>query len=195
MKPKEYSYYNVDVGFFPRCVKLCFNTQQFKDILRDQKLDDYTFDPLSLGVAETHYIYNEKTKKGVIIAIFNLDEMKDSIDEMVSTIVHEAVHVVERIGDYISEEEEFSEETRAYLTESIVRQIFKACVIEKGNYVRKTSGEILQTRSGKSGGIELQVDKHSDGGARQNRVPKRKSPSSRTKSKDRKIISKTNNRI
>ena len=193
MPVKKYNYYNVDLGFFPRCVKLCFNNEQFQDILRDQKLESQAITALEMGVAEVHYI--GEGKKGIIIAVFNLDDMKDSIEEMIATIAHETVHIIERISDYIEEEEMFTEETRAYLTESIVRQIFKACVIEKEKHARKTLGTILQKLSGESGGSKLQVDQHSDGGARSNSVPKKKNPSRRTKGTNRKAIPKTTSSI
>ena len=193
MNIKKYNYYNIDVGFFPRCVKLCFNNQQFQEILKDQKLDSQSITALEMGVAEVHYI--GEGKKGIIIAVFNLDDMKDSIEEMLATIAHETVHIIERISDYIDEEEIFTEETRAYLTESIVRQIFKACVIEKEKHVRKTFGKILEKLSGESGRPDVQMDKHSNRSARQDSIPKQKSASSRTKGKVRPTVSKTVSRI
>jgi hypothetical protein len=192
MKPKEYSYYNIDIGFFPRCVKLCFNNDQFQDILCDQKLTGHSITALEIGVAETHYIGDGK--KGIIVVVFNLDDMT-SFDEMIATIAHETVHIIERISDYIEEEEMFSEETRAYLTESIVRQIFKACIIEKENHVGKTPRAILQKIGRKIGGSDVQVDQHGDGGARQDSIPKRKGAPRRTKSKDRKTISKADTSV
>ena len=193
MKPKEYSYYNVDIGFFPRCVKLCFNDTQFQDILRDQKITDQNITALQTGVAETHYF--DTGKKGIIVVVFNLDDMHDSVDEMVATIAHETVHIIERISDYIGEEEIFTEETRAYLSESIVRQLFKACVMEKEKNAGKTHRKILQKLSGESGGSDVQVDKHSDGSTRQDSVPKQKSALGGTKGKVRPTLSKTVSRI
>ena len=193
MNIKKYNYYNIDVGFFPRCVKLCFNNQQFQEILKDQKLDSQSITALEMGVAEVHYI--GEGKKGIIIAVFNLDDMKDSIEEMLATIAHETVHIIERISDYIDEEEIFTEETRAYLTESIVRQIFKACVIEKEKHVRKTFGKIFQKLSGESGGSDVQMDKHSNGRARSNRVSKQASSPSRVKSAERETVAAPNNSV
>jgi hypothetical protein len=192
MKPKEYSYYNIDVGFFPRCVKLCFNNDQFQEILQDQKMTGHAVTALEVGVAETHYI--GEGKKGIIVAVFNIDDMT-SLDEMIATIAHETVHIIERISNYIEEEEMFSEETRAYLTESIVRQIFKACIIERENHARKTPRAILQKIGRKIGGSDVQVDKHGDGGARQDSVPKRESAPRGAKGKVGKTIAKTDNNI
>ena len=190
---KKYSYYNVDLGFFPRCVKLCFNDEQFQEILIDQKMTNVDIKALQLGVAEVHYI--GEGKKGVIIAVFNLDDMKDSVEEMVATIAHETVHIIERLSEYIEEEEILTEETRAYLTESIVRQIFKACVIEKEKHVGKTLGTVLENLGGKIRGLKLQMDKHSDRRTRQNRIPKGESIPSGTKGKVRPTISKTITRV
>jgi len=193
MKTKKYSYYNVDLGFFPKCVKLCFNDEQFQDILKDQKLDNVNARALEMGVAEVHHI--GEGKKSVIIAVFNLDDMKDSVEEMMATIAHETVHIIERISDYIEEEEILTEETRAYLTESIVRQIFKACVIEKEKHVGKTLGTVLKNLGGKIRGLKLQMDKHRNRRARQNRLSKGKGVSGGAKSKDGETVTKTDSGI
>ena len=156
-------------------------------------MTDLDIKALQLGVAEVHYI--GEGKKGIIIAVFNLDEMKDSVEEMVATISHETVHIIERISDYIEEEEVFTEETRAYLTESIVRQIFKACVIEKEKHARKTLGKIFQKFSGESGGPDVQMDKHSNRRARSNRVSKQASSPSRVKSAERQTVAASDNSV
>ena len=135
MKTKKYSYYNIDLGFFPRCVKLCFTDDQFQDALRDQKIPSNGIKALDYGLAETHLISDGQ--KQVIIVVFNLKELSNGLDELVGAIAHETVHVIDRISEYIGDESEFSSETRAYLTETIVKQIFKACVIEKENRRRQ----------------------------------------------------------
>lgn len=193
MKTKKYSYYNIDLGFFPRCVKLCFTDDQFQDALRDQKIPSNGIKALDYGLAETHLISDGQ--KQVIIVVFNLKELSNGLDELVGAIAHETVHVIDRISEYIGDESEFSSETRAYLTETIVKQIFKACVIEKENHARKTSREILQAGDRESGRADFQMDKHSDGRAGQDSVPQQQSASGGTKGKVRPTISKTVNHI
>jgi len=171
MKTKKYSYYNIDLGFFPRCVKLCFTDDQFQDALRDQKIPSNGIKALDYGLAETHLISDGQ--KQVIIVVFNLKELSNGLDELVGAIAHETVHVIDRISEYIGDESEFSSETRAYLTEPIVKQIFKACVIEKENHARKTYRKLFQAGDQESGRTDVQMDKHSDGGARQNSNPEK----------------------
>ena len=152
-----------------------------------------TIKALDYGLAETHLISDGQ--KQVIIVVFNLKELSNGLDELVGAIAHETVHVIDRISEYIGDESEFSSETKAYLTETIVKQIFKACVIEKENHARKTCREILQTGDRESGRADFQMDKHSDGRAGQDSVPQQQSASGGAKGKVRPTISKTVNHI
>jgi hypothetical protein len=123
-------YYDVSAGFFPVPIKLCFNNKAFFDVLRDYQItppEDPK--PLDMGIGETHCFNNQKEM--VIIVVLNLDAMNNHTPTLVGVIAHECSHVIERILEGVGEEvEDFGEETRAYLLEHLVEQVFTASVLE-----------------------------------------------------------------
>ena len=135
---KKYDYYKLDVGFFPDVMKLCFDNAVFQQILADHKIT-LKASALDTGVAETHQIGDGK--EGIIILVFNLDEIGDDIGNIADTISHEVSHAVDHLAEFIGEEDGFVNETRAYLTGSLVKQIFKIYFHEKENRARKASRE------------------------------------------------------
>jgi hypothetical protein len=157
----KYNYYHVDCGHFPAQIKLCFDNGEFQKILADHDIK-VKATALDEGVAETHYITDGR--EGIIIMIFDLEECDDSEAALAGVIAHEATHCVCRVFEHIGEEpDEIGEESRAYLTEHIVKQITQAVIVEKERRVRETSREKTKRRGKKDKGSELQVDLNSNG--------------------------------
>lgn len=161
----KYSYYNVDTGFFPLATKLCFNKKSFDDILKDYaitpKEDPQSFE---MGAAETHSFSN--MKESVIIVGINLDTIDDNPASLAGIVAHECSHVIERLLEHIGEEvDEFGEETRAYLLQSLVEQIYTACILEmKANAKRKEARAKARKKGKGEGGPVPEVDKPGDDG-------------------------------
>ena len=164
MKPKKYDYYKLDVGFYPDVMKLCFDDKVFQQILIDHKIT-LKASALDTGCAETHQIGDGK--QGIIILVFNPTEIGDTVPEIFDTIAHEVSHAIDHLAEFIGEEDGISGETRAYLTGSLVKQIFKIYEHEKEKNARKASRKVSdKTGQGKQR-TKLQVDQLSDGGAGQ----------------------------
>ena len=163
------AYFHVDVGFFPVPVKLCFTSQAFYKVLKDHGIAAQPeMAPLELGIAETHSF--STSKEAIVIVVFNLLECVDNAALLASVVAHEATHVVARVLEHIGEEvEDFGEESRAYLTEWLVRQMFTACLVEVGKIAKRKEN---RTKTGKKdkgeGGPVPEVGKPiDDGGAGQ----------------------------
>lgn len=162
MKKKQYNYYKLDVGFYPDVMKLCFDDKVFQQILIDHKIT-LKASALDTGCAETHQIGDGKD--GIIILVFNLEEIGDSFADLADTIAHEVSHAVDHLAEYIGEEDGFVGETRAYLTGHLVKQIHKICAHEKEKHARKTSRKVPNKKGDGERGSELQVDQLSNGSA------------------------------
>lgn len=157
MKTKKYNYYTIDTGFLNAPVKLCFSAEAFNDILKDHGINTKE-KALDLGQAETHYFQQDKA--ALIIVVFDYDDMvqDDDFSNIFATITHESVHIVQRIFDYVGEEEA-GEEIYAYLTEWIVKQILKGFTTERDKrHVGKTNRAKIKPSSKTGRGSELQVD-------------------------------------
>jgi hypothetical protein len=176
-KKKKYNYYKLDVGFFPDVVKLCFDDKVFQQILKDH---DVTLkaNALDCGIAETHLIGDGKD--AIIILVFDLSLVNDNLAELVDTIAHEVSHAVDHLAEHIGEEDNFVNETRAYLTGHLAGQVFKICMFEKEKHARKTSRKISKQKGQTSGGPIVQVDQLSVGSAGQNSISEGKMPPSGT---------------
>jgi hypothetical protein len=164
-KKKNYNYYKLNVGFFPDVIKLCFDDKVFQQILKDH---DVTLkaNALDCGIAETHLIGDGKD--AIIILVFDMSLVNDNLGELVDTIAHEVSHAVDHLAEHIGEEDNFVNETRAYLSGHLAGQIFKICMHEKEKYARKASRKVSDKKSKRVGGTVVQVDQLSDGGTRQN---------------------------
>ena len=169
MKPKKYDYYKLDVGFYPDVMKMCFDDKVFQQILKDHNIT-LKASALDTGCAETHQIGDGKA--GIIILAFNLAEIGDTTAEVFDTIAHEVSHAIDHLAEFIGEEDGITGETRAYLTGSLVRQVYKIYEHEKENHARKTSGKVLGQKGKGKRGTNLQVDLQRDGGAGQDSIPK-----------------------
>jgi hypothetical protein len=164
-KKKNYNYYKLNVGFFPDVVKLCFDDKVFQQILKDH---DVTLKASALdsGIAETHLIGDGKD--AIIILVFDMSLVNDNLGELVDTICHEVSHAVDHLAEHIGEEDNFVNETRAYLSGHLAGQIFKICMHEKEKYARKASRKVSDKKSKGAGGAVVQVDQLSDGRTGQN---------------------------
>ena len=182
MKPKKYDYYKLDVGFYPDVMKLCFDDKVFQQILKDHSIT-LKASALDTGCAETHQIGDGK--QGIIILVFNLDEIGDTTPEVFDTISHEVSHAVDHLAEFIGEEDGIVNETRAYLTGSLVKQIFKIYEHEKEKHARKTSRKIPDKKGQRKQRPVVQVDKLSDGGAGQDSNSPRENSLYRAEDADR----------
>ena len=157
-KKKKYDYYKLDVGFYPDVMKLCFDNKVFQEILKDHDIKLKT-SALDIGMAETHQIGDGK--EGIIILVFDLSDMGDDMALIVDTIAHEVSHAVDHLAEFIGEENNFVGETRAYLTGSLMKQIFKITMSEKDKNARKANRKVLSKKSSGIGRDNIQVDQHS----------------------------------
>lgn len=189
----KYSYFSVDVGFYPTNVKLCFTSKAFYQIIKDHNIVlEQDPKPLTLGTAETHYFDN--TKEVVIAIVFNLVECGDDPVYLAGIVVHECNHVVERIMEHVGEKrEEMGEETRSYLLQHLTQQVFKACSLEVAKNARRKEGRAKARAKGQgAGGPVLEVGSAGDdGSAGQVSVPARTSAPSRVEGSAWSIITKT----
>jgi hypothetical protein len=174
---KKWPYYHVDCGHFPVQIKLCFSNTDFQRILEDHDIKTKTT-ALDEGVAETHYLSDGKV--GIVIMVFDLAECED--DEpanLVGVVAHEATHCVCRVFDHIGEDvEDIGEESRAYLTEHVVKQIWKGIEMEKEKRAREADRAVSKQKGKRAKRADVQVDKHSDGSAGQNSNPQQQDTSS-----------------
>lgn len=163
MKKKNYDYYKLDVGFYPDVMKVCFSDKVFQQILKDHKVT-IKADALDIGVAETHLIGDDKD--ALVILVFDLEKLTDGIDEVVGAIAHEVSHAIDHLAEYIGEDDGIKGETRAYLSESLVRQLFKITMAEKNKNAGKADRKISRKKSNGEQRTDVQVDINSDRSAR-----------------------------
>lgn len=163
---KKWPYYHVDCGHFPVSIKLCFSNDDFQKILADHDIKAKAT-ALDEGVAETHYLSDGKV--GIVVMVFDLDECEDDEEANLAGIVaHEATHCVCRVFEHIGEEpEDIGEESRAYLTEHVVKQIWKGIEMEKEKRAREADRAVSKQKGKRTKRSDVQVDKHSDGGSGQ----------------------------
>jgi hypothetical protein len=192
MKPKKYDYYKLDVGFYPDVMKLCFDDKVFQQILKDHSIT-LKASALDTGCAETHQIGDGKS--GIIILVFNLAEIGDTTAEVFDTIAHESSHAIDHLAEFIGEEDGISGETRAYLTGSLVRQIFKIYENEKEKNARKANRKVSDKTGKGKRGSDVQVDLKRDGGAGQDSIPKRESAPSGAEDSNWSPIAKADPRL
>ena len=168
MKPKKYDYYKLNVGFYPDVMKLCFDDKVFQQILIDHKIT-LKASALDTGCAETHQIGDGK--QGIIILVFNPSEIGDTVPDIFDTIAHEVSHAIDHLAEFIGEEEGIGGETRAYLTGSLVKQIYKIYEHEKEKNARKASRKVSDKTGQGKRGSDVQVDLKRDGSSGSHSVP------------------------
>jgi hypothetical protein len=166
---KKKPYFTVKVPIFPANIYVCMDEISFRQALKDKNVTQ-KIEMLEGGaMAETHSV---PTADGKTMISLVLDLL--SIDDLDSTLVHEAVHLTERIFEYIGEESA-GEEIRAYLTEYIYSAI-KRGIDEHG--IGKRNRKLLDEKNQAVVGALLQMAEHSNGSARSDSVPKQPNTSS-----------------
>ena len=108
------------------------------------------------------------------------------IDDLDCTVVHESVHLVYRVFEYINEETP-GEETRAYLTEYIFKEVKK--ILNEPD-IRKRYRKVLDQKNQAVVGALLQMAELGDGSAGSVSDPKPKDTVRRTKDNDGKVVTK-----
>lgn len=193
MSKSKANYYDVDAGFFPATIKLCFDNHEFQKILKDYDIR-LRATALDLGIAETHMISDGR--QAIIILTFNLEECDIDPAYLAGTIAHEATHCVSRIFDHIGENpDEVGEETRAYLTEHIVRQLTIAVSVEKAKNARKANRSVSRKKSEGAEGDVPEVDIVDNGSAGQNSPVESENSLHRAQNRKWRFIGTSKNRI
>ena len=168
MATKKRPYYVATTGFFDHKVRICFSEHSFQEALKDAKITT-KHNALDLGVAESHIINQEGTQNTLLAIVFNLNEMQkyDSLEKM-GIIVHECVHTVTHVFEHVGEDEaKIGDETRAYFTENLFKQVFAAYATEEDKHARKENRNKAKQENKGSGRTVVQMDKHSQRSARQ----------------------------
>jgi len=187
--PKQWGYYHVDCGHFPSQIKLCFSNETFQRVLRDHGIAEKAT-ALDEGIAETHYLTDGR--EAIIILAFDLAECVDEDPAyLAGVIAHEATHCVCRVFEHIGEPpEEIGEESRAYLTEHIVKQITTGIRMEMEKRARKENRSAPNKKGEGKWGPLPQVDQHGDRGPGSDCVSEKPNPPGRTKNKRRGVVKK-----
>lgn len=179
---KKKPYYIFKVPIFPANIHVCFDEVAFKQMLKDKNVHQKLEYLEGGAMAE---VYSATSADGRTIISLTLD--LKAIDDLDSTLVHESVHLVYRIFEYINEETP-GEEIRAYLTEYIFNEIKK--IINEPN-IRKRYREILDKKNQTVVGALLQMAEHNNGSARSDSNIERKHIPSRTQDTDWEAESET----
>lgn len=184
---KTKPYYIADTGYFEHKVKICFTEEAFNQAIKDAKITT-KHSALDVGVAESHHIQQEGTQNTLIAIVFNMEEMAkmDSLERL-GIIVHETVHTVTHVFEHVGEDEtKVGDESRAYFTEYLFKQVFAAYATEedKRERARERNRKSPEQENQAVIGALIQMAEHDNGGARPNHNPKRKGTVRRTKNTD-----------
>lgn len=159
MKPK---YYQVDVGYLPTHILLCFDRPSFMKALKDNNVP-VAAEPLDGSVAETHTFNFNNTM--LIIVIVDVTQKEEDAASLAGTVAHECCHVVDSIMDHIGEDvADLGPESRAYLMQHLVEQIFFHCVVEAAYAERKRTRAEARKKAKSDGRTVPEVDKSGDNG-------------------------------
>jgi len=175
-------YFVVKVPIFPANIHVCLDEPAFKQALKDKNVTQKVHALEDGAMAETHSIptADGKTFIGLLLDLI-------AIDDLDCTLVHESVHLVYRIFEYMGEDTP-GEETRAYLTEYVYKEL-KRGIDEHG--IGKRNRKLLEQKNQAVIGALLQMAEQRDGSAGQDSVSKPKSVPSRTKDSNGKAKPKT----
>lgn len=174
------------VPIFPANIHVCLDEAGFKQMLKDKNVPQKIEYLEGGAMAEVH---STPTADGRTLISLILDF--NVIEDLDSTLVHESVHLVYRIFEYINEETP-GEEIRAYLTEYIFREVKK--ILDEPD-IRKRYRKILEQKNQAVIGALIQMAELSNGSAGSHSDPKPKDNVRRTKDGNRKVITKTNPRV
>ena len=183
---KKKPYFVIKVPIFPANIYICLEEKAFRQLLKDKNVLQKIEYLEGGAMAEVH---TTPTADGatLISLILDLNVIKD----LDCTIVHESVHLVYRIFEYMNEETP-GEETRAYLTEYIFKEIKR--ILDEPS-IRKRYREILDQKNQAVIGALVQMAELSNGGAGSNSFSSGAGISSGAKDTVRKTITKTNSRV
>ena len=172
---KKWPYYHVDCGHFPVQIKLCFSNLDFQRILEDHDIKAKAT-ALDEGVAETHYLTDGKV--GIVVLVFDLEECDEEPALLAGVVAHEATHCVCRVFEHIGEEvEDIGEESRAYLTEHVVKQIWKGIEMEKEKRAREADRAVSKQKGKRAKRSDVQMVINNNGSAGQNSNPQQQDTS------------------
>jgi len=181
---KLYRVFNVPI--FPANIYICLDEAGFRQLLKDKNVPQKIEYLEGGAIAEVH---STPTADGRTLISLIAD--LSVIDDLDATLVHESVHLVYRIFEYMNEETP-GEEIRAYLTEYIFKEVKK--ILDEPN-IRKRYRKILEQKNQAVVGALLQMAELSDGSARSDSNPKPKNNVRGTKNGKGKVITKTNPRV
>lgn len=178
---KKKLYHIIKVPIFPANIHVCLDEVSFKQALKDKNVVQKVEIMENGAMAETHSVptADGKTFIGLLLDL-------NAIDDLDATLVHESVHLVYRIFEYMCEETP-GEETRAYLTEYVYKEIRK--VLDEPS-VRKRHRELLEQKNQAVIGALIQMAEQRDGSTRSDSNSQPKDPIHRTKNTDRKTVTK-----
>jgi hypothetical protein len=174
------------VPIFPANIYVCLDKAGFNQLLKDKNVPQKLEYLEGGALAEVHStpLLDGRTLISLVLDL-------GVIDDIDATLVHESVHLVYRIFEYINEETP-GEEIRAYLTEYIFTEIKK--ILDEPN-IRKRHRKILEQKNQAVVGALIQMVELSDGSARSDSNPKPKNNVRGTKNGNGKVITKTNPRV
>lgn len=177
-------YYVATTGFYEAKVKVCFSDEAFQAALKASKITT-KHSSLDVGVAESHFIQQEGTQNAMLAIVFDLRAMEDYESlERIGVIVHECVHTVTHVFEYIGEDEaKIGDETRAYFTEHLFKQVFAAYATEMEEYenARERDRAVSEQVRQKIERALLQVDLNDHGRPGSDSISKPESVSGGTK--------------
>ena len=174
------------VPIFPANIYVCLDKAGFNQLIKDKNVPQKLEYLEGGAMAEVHStpLLDGRTLISLVLDL-------GVIDDLDATLVHESVHLVYRIFEYINEETP-GEEIRAYLTEYIFTEIKK--ILDEPN-IRKRHRKILDKKNEAVIGALLQMAELGDGGAGSDSDSKRKDYVRRTQNTNGKTITKTSPRI
>lgn len=105
----------------PYYVALCLNEKEFKRVCKDIEVKEIPEFSKSDDHARVHFF----ERGNDVLAIICLNPGKRSISEVHGVLVHEAVHIWQRVKIHI-EESEPSSEFEAYSLQNIAQNLFEA---------------------------------------------------------------------
>ena len=178
---KKKLYHIIKIPIFPANIHVCLDEVSFKQALKDKNVLQKVEIMENGAMAETHSVptADGRTFIGLLLDL-------NAIDDLDATLVHESVHLVYRIFEYMCEETP-GEETRAYLTEYVYKEIRR--VLDEPS-VRKRHRELLEQKNQAVIGALIQMAEQRDGSTRSDSNSQPKDPIHRTKNTDRKTVTK-----
>jgi hypothetical protein len=174
---KPYRVFKVPI--FPANIHVCLDEAAFKQMLKDKNVPQKIEYLEGGAMAEVH---STPTADGRTLISLILD--LNAIEDLDATLVHESVHLVYRIFEYISEETP-GEEIRAYLTEYIFTEIKK--ILNEPD-IRKRHRKVLEQKNQAVIGALIQMAELGDGGAGSHSDSESKDSVRRAKDTNRKAI-------